>query len=105
MTSMYDKFENNTYEIKATAFTARGASFGFITRPLMHAPIVNQGKWGTITLHLTSGKGAAMAGDSYISWFRFTTEKRSHMPLRRHRQNSFCTVPMVISDAVSLNRH
>ncbi|MBQ1285802.1 MAG: hypothetical protein IIY19_05100 [Lachnospiraceae bacterium] len=66
MTSMYDKFENNTYEIKATAFTARGASFGFITRPLMHAPIVNQGKWGTITLHLTSGKGAAMAGDSYM---------------------------------------
>ena len=59
MFSMYDKFENNTYEIKTTAFTAAGASFGFITRPLMHAPFVNQGKWGTVTLHLTSGKGSA----------------------------------------------
>lgn len=59
MFSMYDKFDNNTYEIKTTAFTAAGASFGFITRPLMHAPFVNQGKWGTVTLHLTSGKGSA----------------------------------------------
>ena len=68
MSNMYDKFENNTYEIKTTAFTAAGASFGFITRPLMHAPFVNQGKWGTVTLHLTSGKGSAAnkPGDSYM---------------------------------------
>lgn len=68
MSSMYDRFENNTYEIKTTAFTAKGASFGFITRPLMHAPFVNQGKWGTVTLHLTSCKGSAnvMPGDSYM---------------------------------------
>ena len=69
MFSMYDKIENNTYEIKTTAFTAGGASFGFVTRPLMHAPFVNQGKWGTVTLHLTSGKGPANLtpmADSYM---------------------------------------
>lgn len=68
MFSIYDKIETNTYEIRSTAFTARDASFGFIPRPLMHAPFVNQGKWGTVTLHLTSGKGAAdtTPPDSYM---------------------------------------
>ena len=59
MFSVYDKIENNTYEIKAMPFTAGGASFGLMTRPLMHAPFVNQGQWGTVTLHVTSGKGPA----------------------------------------------
>ena len=68
MFSMYDKIENNTYEIRSTAFTARDATFGFITRPLMHAPFIHQGKWGTVTLHLSSGKGAAdtTPPDSYM---------------------------------------
>ena len=68
MFNMYDRIENNTYEIRSTAFTARDATFGLITRPLMHAPFVNQGKWGTVTLHLTSGKGAAdiTPPDSYM---------------------------------------
>ena len=68
MFSMYDKIENNVYEIRSTAFTVRDATFGFITRPLMHAPFVHQGKWGTVTLHLSSCKGAAETTppDSYM---------------------------------------
>ena len=68
MFSMYDKIENNIYEIRSTAFTVRDATFGFITRPLMHAVFQHQGKWGTVTLHLSSGKGAAdtTPPDSYM---------------------------------------